>query len=237
MPTLKRGSAADSVSEKDIKEMLDAACHFGHRVERWNPKMRRYLHGKRNGVHIFDLAQTKVALDAACAFLREQASTGKVVLLVCTKLHAAKLIEKTAKAAGMPYVTRKWLPGLLTNYDTIRKRILFLKELKDSERLGGMGKYTKKEMFKLKKTITKLENALGGVQEMLKKPDAVFVADIVRDRNAVREASLLGIPVVGIADSNADPDNVTYPIPGNDDAIKSLKFFVEKIEEALIVKK
>ena len=217
--------------------MMAAACHFGHRVEKWNPKMRSYLHGKREGIHIFDLVKTAEMLDRACAFLNEAVKSGKTVLLVCTKLHATKILESAARQTHMPYVTKKWMGGLLTNYDTIRKRILYLKELKDDEAAGGFDKYTKKEVVKLRKIIAKLQNALGGVQDMLKKPDIVFVADAVRDKNAVAEAKTLGIPVVGIVDSNANPANIDYPIPGNDDAIKSLTYFLDRIVGALGVHK
>lgn len=217
-----------------LQQMFDAACHFGHRTSKWNPKMQRYIYGQKENVHIIDLTKTYEKLMEALDFLKDQVSKGKTVLLVCTKLQAKRAIEKAGKETGMPYVNQRWIPGLLTNYSTIRQRIRYLKDLKEKEATGEFEKYTKKEAGDFRKTIVKLEAALGGVQDMLKIPDIVFVCDGVRDKNALKEASRLKIPCVGVVDTNADPDFFLYPIPGNDDAIKSLEFFITKVAEAVL---
>lgn len=221
------------LDKKLIEEMLKAACHFGHRVSKWNPKMRPYLYTQREGIHIFNLEKTYEHLVKALDFLKDCAMKGKTILLVSTKLQATKLIAEAAKKCECPYVTRKWMPGLLTNFDTIRKRIRFFKDLKEQKATGDWEKYKKKERLDLQRILDKLEDAFSGVEQMAKLPDAVFVLDCIHDALALREAARLKIPTVGICDSNADPDLLTYPIPGNDDAIKSLKFFIAKITEAI----
>lgn len=220
-------------NKRILEEMLEAACHFGHKVSRWNPKMRPYLYTKREGIHIFDLTKTYECLTRALEFLKESAAAGKIILLVCTKLHATKLVTAAAEQSGFPFVTRKWMPGLLTNYETIRKRIKYFKDLKATRDTGEWEKYTKKERLELSRTLEKLEDAFSGVEHMAHLPDVLVVFDCVRDQLVLREAKRLKIPTVGICDSNADPDLVTYPIPGNDDAVKSLKYFIEKIASAL----
>jgi small subunit ribosomal protein S2 len=222
------------MSQSDVKAMLEAAVHFGHKTQKWNPKMKRYLHGSRNGVHIFDLQKTKECLDKALDFLKNSASTGKVILFVSTKPQAAHLITKAARASHMPYVVHKWLGGLLTNFSTMKQRIRYFRNLKEEEKSGGFEKYTKKEASELHKKIEKLETALGGVQEIDRLPDVIFLADIVRDRIVVREANKMKIPVVGIADSNADPDGIYRLIPANDDAIKSLTYLIDRVEGAIL---
>lgn len=219
---------------KMLREMLTAACHFGHRTSKWNPKMKKYLYGSRDNVHIIDLSKSYESLMKAMDFVKEQVSKGKTVLFVCTKLHAKGLIEEAGRKTAMPYVIHKWIPGLLTNYKTIRQRIRYLRDLKTQRDKGEFEKYTKKEKGNLMKKIESLEGALGGVEEMLKLPDILFVADCMRDKNAIREANKLEIPIVGIVDSNADPSLITYPIPGNDDAVKSLAFFINKVAEAVL---
>lgn len=217
--------------------MMECAVHFGHKPTKWNPRMKKYIYGVKNGVHIIDLQKAKDCLDAATEYLNRETSQGKRVLLVSTKPQAAKLIMETAGATGMPYVVHKWMGGLLTNFSTIKRRIQFYKKLKDEERNGEFVKYTKKEVSELKKAMVKLESALGGVIDMERLPDIVFVADVVRDHIAVKEANKLKIPVVGIADTNANPDNLMYPIPGNDDAIKSLTYLVGAVKKAIVSKK
>lgn len=222
-------------SKNMLEEMLEAACHFGHKVSRWNPKMHKYIYTKREGVHIFDLTKTKVALEKACDFLRETVASGKEVLLVSTKLHATRLMRECAEKCECPYVTQKWMPGLLTNFDTIRKRIKYFRDLKDQKEKGEWeDKYTKKERLDLSRTLEKLEDAFSGVQNMMKLPEAIFVLDSVRDVLALKEAKRLGIATIGICDTNADPDLLTYPIPGNDDAIRSLRYFMGKVTDALL---
>lgn len=216
-----------------LDEMLASACHFGHRVEKWNPKMRRFIYTKREGIHIFDLTKTAECLEKALAFLKEKAAEGKTILLVSTKLQATKLVSEAATRSGCAYVTRKWMPGLLTNFDTLKKRIKYFRDLKSQKVSGEWDKYTKKERLELDRTIEKLEDAFSGVETMLRLPDVVVVLDSVRDELALREARKLKITTIGICDSNGDPDLFTYLIPGNDDAIKALRFFVTKIADAI----
>lgn len=196
--------------------------------------MKRYIYGSKNGIHIFNLEKTQEYLNKTMEFLGATSAGGKKVLLVSTKPQAARLILETAEATQMPYVVHKWIGGLLTNFSTIKQRIKYLKSLKDQEKTGELEKYTKKEASELKKTIIKLENTLGGVKDLERLPDVVFVADVVRDRIVVEEANKLKIPVVAIVDSNGDPDGIAYPIPGNDDAIKSLTYLINKVKSAII---
>jgi len=218
----------------DLKEMLEAAVHFGHKTQKWNPKMRKYIYGSKNGVHIFDLQKTQECLLKALDFLKMNVANGKTVLMVSTKPQAAQMIVDAANAVKMPYVVHKWMGGLLTNWVTMRQRIRYYKSLKEQEKTGGFEKYTKKEASNLRKTIDKLETALGGVSSLEKLPDVIFVADAVRDRIAIKEANKMKIPVVAIVDSNADPDGVAYPIPGNDDAVKALSYLINAVKEAML---
>lgn len=222
------------MSQSQIQEMLDAAVHFGHKTQKWNPRMRPFIYGSRNGIHFIDLKKTQERLEKAQEFLQRTAAEGKMILLVCTKPQSFDLIKEAAKETTMPYVVNKWIGGLLTNFDTMKQRIRYFKKLRDEEESGEFEKYKKKEVSKLKKEIVKLESALGGVRNMDKLPDVVFVADVVRDSNAVFEANKLGIPVVGICDTNADPEGVDYPIPGNDDAIKSLTYLIDAVKSAIL---
>lgn len=213
--------------------MLANAVHFGQKSSRWNPKMAPYLHGKRNGVHIFDLNKTYEGLQAATKYLEEVCAQGKTVLMVSTKQQSTTMIKEVAQKCGMPYVDAKWIPGLLTNFKTVRTRVNYLKKLKEEEANGDFSKYTKKEGLKLKKEIVKLEAALGGVADLEKKPDVVFILDIVRDYIAVKEAQKIGATVVAVADSNGNPDGIEYLIPGNDDAIKSIAYLLGHVSEAI----
>lgn len=226
-------TADAKTNKKELEAMLAAGCHFGHKDYKWNPKMRSYLYGAREGIHIFDLEETQRLLQKAGNFLREAASAGKIILLVSTKLHAARLLTEAAQKCGCPFITRKWMPGLLTNYETIRKRIKFFKDLRSQKENGEWDKYTKKERHDLQRTLDKLQEAFSGVENMNKIPDVVVVFDCVRDLLALKEANKLKIATVGVCDSNADPDLLTYPIPGNDDAVKSLKYFIDKITIAI----
>lgn len=213
--------------------MLANAVHFGHRTAKWNPKVAPYLFGKRNGVHIFDLNQTYQGLVSAKEFLTAVGMQGKTVLFVSTKPQATALIQREADRCGMPFVTSKWIPGLLTNFKTIRSRVKYMLTLKEERDNGGFDKYTKKEVVNFNKQIEKLENALGGVANLERLPDVVFVLDCHRDKIAVQEAIKMHITVVGVVDSNADPDGIAYVIPGNDDAIKSIDFLVAELSGAL----
>jgi small subunit ribosomal protein S2 len=225
------------MAKDQLQEMLDAAVHFGHKTQKWNPKMKKYIYGVRNGVHIIDLQKTQENLEKASEFIRSLSMNGRKILLVCTKPQATQLIIDTAKETNMYYVVNKWVGGLLTNFFTMKKRIRYFKKLRDEEKSGGFEKYTKKEAGKLKKMMVKLETGLGGVKDMDKMPDAVFVADVVRDHIAVSEANKLNIPVIGIVDTNSDPEGIEYPIPGNDDAIKSLSYLINAVKNAMVAKK
>ena len=216
-----------------MREMLANAVHFGHRTAKWNPKMAPYLYEKRNGVHIFDLNKTYQGLTSAMEFLEAATAQGKTVLFVSTKPQATRLLKEEAEKCGMPYVISKWIPGLLTNFKTIRSRVKYLLDLKAQKETGEFEKYTKKEASELNKQIEKLEKALGGVASLERVPDIVFVLDCVRDRIAVQEAIKVKTTVVAIVDSNADPDGIAYVIPGNDDAIKSIQFLLSNLSMAV----
>lgn len=213
----------------DVKEMLSSAVHFGHKTSKWNPRMGEYIFGAREGIHIIDLFKTKAALEKALVELNKMVKEGKTVLFVATKPQAGVIVEKACDEAKLPHVTKKWISGLLTNFSTVKSRIRLLRKLKDDQVSGGWDKYTKKEVSKMKKDLVKLDDALGGLNDMSSLPDALVVLDSVRDHIAVAEAKKLGIPVFAICDSNADPTLVDYPIPGNDDSIKAIEFFVNTI--------
>lgn len=215
------------------KDLLAAACHFGHRKEKWNPKMKSYLYGVRRGIHIFDLKKTHDGLTKVASELRALQKSGKAILFVSTKQQSITLVEQLGAATGQPVVTKKWMPGLLTNWPTMKRRIKYYLELQDSFKTGDIEKYTKKEQVKLRKELAKLDMAFAGVAGLKALPDAVFVVDAVRDRVAVLEAKKLGIPVYGMCDSNADPDDFSALIPCNDDAIKSIEIIVSTIENEL----
>ncbi len=215
------------------KELLSAAVHFGHRKEKWNPKMSNYLFGVRKGIHIFDLAQTRKHLDEMCAALKKLQVEGKTILFVSTKQQSIPMIEKIAANINQPMVTKKWIPGLLTNWPTIKRRLRYYLDLQQSFRTGEVEKYTKKEQTALRKELAKLDTALAGVSKMNGLPDAVFILDAVRDRVAVLEAAKLKIPIYGVCDSNADPDHFTAFVPANDDAVKSIEMILNTVENAL----
>jgi len=217
-----------------IKELLEAGVHFGHPKNRWNPKMGPYIYGVRNGIYIIDLEKTAQMILKACEFVRNVASDGGYILFVGTKKQVQDMIEDEAKRCGMFFVNNRWLGGTLTNFETVRKSIA---RLKDIEKLKEEGKYeliTKKEQAALDKEMNKLLRNLGGIVEMDRLPDAVYVIDSNREEIVVKEAKKLGIPIVGIVDTNCDPDPVEYLIPGNDDAIKSTKLITSYIANAII---
>jgi small subunit ribosomal protein S2 len=215
------------------KELMAAACHFGHRKEKWNPKMKPFLFTVRKGIHIFDLTKTRKALEKTCDEMRSLQKSGKTILFVSTKLQSIGAIEQISKATGQPVVTKKWVPGLLTNWSTLKHRIRYYLDLQSSFKTGTVEKYTKKEQTALRKELAKLDLALSGVSGMTGIPDAVFIVDAVRDRVAVREAKKIGVPVFGICDSNADPDAFKVFIPANDDAVKSIQMILQTIENEL----
>lgn len=216
-----------------LNEMLENAVHFGHYTNKWNPKMRPYIWGDRKNVHIIDLHKTVEYLDAAVDFLKKEKDAGKTILIVSTKQQTVPTVKALAESLKMPSVTYKWIPGLLTNFKTVNSRVREMKKIKAMIEDGSIDKYSKKEASKMMKEMKKLEERLGGVKDMTKKPSCLFVVDTVRDRIAVEEAKKLGIPVVGFVDTNSDPDLIDYIIPANDDAIKSVKYVLNFIEETL----
>ena len=225
------------MSKQEIQKMFESAVHIGHRTHKWNPRMRKFIYGERNNIHVINLEKTNEYLEKALMFLAKTLSEGKIILFVSTKPQSITLLEETAKECGMPFVASKWIPGLLTNFATIKTRIRYLAELKAQEASGEFEKYTKKEVSKLKKIIDKLQASLGGVQNLNSMPDVVFVFDIVRDKIVVTEARKLKIPVVAIVDTNADPVSVDYPIPGNDDSLKSLGYFMDRVKRTILAER
>ena len=219
--------------EAQVQDLLEAGVHFGHQSSRWNPKMRRYIFTERNGIHIIDLRKTVVALDAARGAIREVTLQGDRVLFVCTKRQLRSIIEQEATRSGSFFVTERWLGGMLTNFSTIRKQIRRLKELERGIEEGAYEFYTKKEQLLLQREKDKLAKYLGGVKEMGRLPGALFVVDARKELIGVREANKLGIPVIAIADTNADPDLIDFPIPGNDDAIRSVSLIAGALADAI----
>jgi len=222
------------LSSLTMKELLEAGVHFGHQTRRWNPKMKRYIYGGRNGIYIIDLHQTLKLFEVAKQFIQDIVSQGEVALFVGTKKQAQETIVDAAKRCGMYWVNQRWLGGMLTNYKTMRTRIDRLAELNKMEEDGTFEKLPKKETAKLKDEMQKLERFLGGIKEMPKLPGAVYIVDLKKERIALAEARKLEIPVVAIVDTNCDPDEVDYIIPGNDDAIRSIKLITNKIADAII---
>ena len=216
-----------------MKELLEAGVHFGHRTHRWNPKMKRYIYGGRNGIYIIDLHQTLKLFEDARKFIQDVVSQGEVVLFVGTKKQAQEAVESSAKSCGMYYVNQRWLGGMLTNYRTIQTRINRLRELEKMEADGVFEQLTKQEAAKLREEREKLERVLGGIKDMPKLPGAIFIVDLKKERIALLEARKLEIPVVAIVDTNCDPDEVDYVIPGNDDAIRAIKLISGKIADAI----
>src|SRR5262245_31512648 len=216
-----------------IKELLEAGVHFGHQTRRWNPRMRRFIFGEREGIHIIDLLQTEELLKRATDFVTEVAAKGGVVLFVGTKKQARDSIEQWAERCEMPYVNRRWLGGLLTNYNTIRKRIQRLHELRELKEGGRLDLLPTKERMSMEAELRKLEYNLGGVADMQRLPDAVVIIDLKTEEIALREAERLEIPIVGLVDTNCDPTPVDYVIPGNDDAIRSCELIIGTLGEAI----
>ena len=215
-----------------MRQLLEAGVHFGHQTRRWDPKMRPYIFGERNGIHIVDLRQTLEAAEEAHRFIKELTADGGVVLFVGAKKQAQAAIEDAANAAGMPYVNHRWLGGMLTNFQTINKRIRYMLELEQMETSGEMEALPKKERLRLRRELVKLQTVLGGVRDMTRTPDAVFIIDVKNEHIAVTEASRLGIPIIAIVDTNCDPDHVNLVIPGNDDAIRAAQLLAGTIADA-----
>lgn len=217
-----------------MKQLLEAGVHFGHQTRRWNPKMARYIFTERNGIYIIDLQKTVKKVDDAYNFLREIASEGKSVLFVGTKKQAQDAVKEEAIRAGQFYVNERWLGGMMTNFATIQRRVWRLKELETMEEDGTFDVLTKKEVLGLRHEMERLEKYLGGIKEMKRLPGALFVVDPRKERIAVAEARKLNIPIVGIVDTNCDPDEIDYVIPGNDDAIRAVRLLTARMADAII---
>ncbi len=218
----------------NIHTLLDAGCHYGHQTRRWNPKMRPYIFGERNGIYILDLKQTIINGDRAYTMLRETAAKGGTVLFVGTKKQAQESIQVQAERCGMPYINQRWLGGMLTNFVTMQSRIKRMEELEAMVEDGRMSSFVKKEQAMLTKELEKLQRNLGGVRNMKSLPQAIFVVDTKREEIAVKEANRLHIPVIGLLDTNSDPDLIDYGIPANDDAIRSVALMCELVADAVL---
>lgn len=217
-----------------MKELLEAGVHFGHRSRRWHPKMRTYIFTERNGIHIIDLQQTIRMLEEAYNFVRDTAAEGGAILFVGTKKQAQENLASEAQRCGMPFVTERWLGGTLTNFRTVRQRANHLLELEKQKQLGDFGRLTKKEAMWRERELVKLEQRFGGVKNMYYLPGAIFVVDVTRESIAVKEANILHIPVVAMVDTNCDPDPIQHVIPANDDAIRAIKLVAGKMADAVI---
>jgi small subunit ribosomal protein S2 len=217
-----------------MRQLLEAGVHFGHQTRRWNPKMKPYIFAERNGIHIIDLAQTVQRLDAALAFVTETVARGESVLFVGTKKQAQEPVMQEAIRAGQPYVTKRWLGGMLTNFVTIKKRIGLLDQLEARQQAGDFDRLAKKEAAGLTEELNKLQATLGGIRKMKRQPGAIFIVDPHRERIAVTEANKLEIPVVGTGDTNVDPDELDYIIPANDDAIRAIRLLCQLVADAAI---
>ncbi len=217
-----------------MKQLLEAGVHFGHQTRRWNPKMAPYIYTERNSIHIIDLQKTVGMIDDAYNAVVNIVAEGGTILFVGTKKQAQDAIQSEAERCGMYYVNQRWLGGMLTNFKTIQSRIKRMKDIKKMEEDGTFDVLPKKEVIKLKKELDKLEKNLGGIEEMKKLPDAIFIVDLKKERICVEEAHALGIPLIGICDTNCDPEDLDYVIPGNDDAIRAVKLIVSKMADAVI---
>lgn len=215
-------------------ELLEAGVHFGHQTKRWNPKMKKFIFGERNGIYIIDLQKTTVMLDKAYELVRDFAARGRNVVFVGTKKQACDIVEEEAKRCGAYYINRRWLGGTLTNFETIRTRINKLRELEEFQSSGHFDRLPKKEVASLTRQLNKLQATLGGIKTMRGLPDVIFIVDQKRELIAIQEANKLGIPIVGIVDTNCDPDAIDYVIPGNDDAIRAIKLITGKIADAVL---
>lgn len=219
--------------EVEIKDLLEAGAHFGHKSEKWNPKMAPFIYTKRSGIHIIDLTKTKEKLEGALEYVKKMSEESKVILFVGTKKQAQDIIKTEAQRAGVPYVDKRWLGGTLTNFQTVIKQVKKLITLREDKEKGEWEKFSKKERSIKQKELEKLEESIGGLESLRELPDALYIVDIVKEHLALKEARRLEIPVIAIVDSNADPNLVDYPIPSNDDALKVIKLITEKIADAI----
>lgn len=216
-----------------MEEMLDAGVHFGHQTHKWNPKMKKYIYTDKAGIHIIDIEKTAKSLNDALTFLYNEVKDGKTVLFVSTKSQTKEILPKIAEKCHMPYVVKRWLGGTLTNYPTIYKRIKRLNSLETQYAAGSFDKYTKKEVLLLEREINKLNDLFAGLKEIEHAPDILFIIDTIQDHIAVKEARITHTPIVGLTDTNADPSLIDYPIPANDDAIKSLNLMLNLVSDVI----
>ena len=217
-----------------IKQLLEAGAHFGHQTGRWHPRMKNYIFTKRNGIHIIDLEKTAAKLDEVCNYVRQVVAEGGTILFVGTKKQAQESIVEEAKRCGMYYVDQRWLGGMLTNFATIQSRIDHLVRLEDQQSRGEFGRLSKKEILKIGEEIEKLNKQMGGFKEMTSLPSAIFIVDPIKEKIALAETKRMGIPVVAMVDTNCNPDEIDYPIPANDDAIRAIKLICSKIADAVL---
>lgn len=225
------------MSSVSMRDLLEAGVHFGHQTRYWNPKMNDFIFGARNNIHIINLEKTVPALEEALDYVHGLASRRNKILFVGTKRSAGKVVKEHAERCGMPYVDKRWLGGMLTNYKTIRQSIRKLRDLETQKTDGTFEMLTKKEALSRQRTLDKLESSLGGIKDMGGLPDVLFVVDVDHEEIAITEARKLGIPVIGIVDTNSNPDGIDYVIPGNDDAIRSIRLFVSALADAIIAGK
>jgi len=229
-----RRKTEKKMSKVELTELIESGAHFGHLTRRWNPKMKPYIFMEKNGIHIIDLKKTQQSIDAAAQAMTEIVSTGKKVLFVGTKKQAKKIVESAAKKCGMPSVTERWLGGTFTNFSVISGRTRYLREGSQKQQKGEFAKYTKFEQMKKAEELERLENKMGGIREMMKLPGAIFIASVMEDNIALKEAKNKGIPVIALVDTNIDPTDVDYPIPANEDAVSSLKLMLAYITKAVL---
>jgi len=225
------------VENLSVKELLEAGAHFGHPTSLWHPKMKKYIFTQRNGIHIIDLEQTVTLLERACSFARDLSASGQAILFVGTKKQAQQVIEEEAKRCGAYYVNQRWLGGMLTNFATIQARIDYLVRLEDKREKGEFDFLIKKQRVRLEKEISRLNEQMGGFKEMTVLPGALFIADPIKDKIAFAESRKKDVPVIAVVDSNCNPDDIDYPIPANDDAIKAIRLVCSKIADAIIESK
>jgi small subunit ribosomal protein S2 len=222
------------VASINVKDILEAGVHFGHRTSRWNPKMRPYIYAKRNQIHIIDLKETVRGLLRAEKYVEQVAAKGSLILFVGTKRQAAAIVAEAAQKCGMPYCAERWLGGTLTNFRTVRGRLKRLEELEHLESTGEIHSYSKKQQSRLTRELRKIRRNLGGIKEMTRMPEAIFLVDPKKEKNAVHEARILNIKIVGLIDTDSDPDDVDLAIPGNDDSIRSIHLIVNRVADAII---
>lgn len=221
------------MAEIVVKDILDAGVHFGHKTSKWNPKMRPYIYGKRNNIHIIDLKETIRGLVRAQKYLYKVAAQGSLILFVGTKRQAVDIVANTAQQCGMPYCTERWLGGTLTNFRTVRSRLKRLEELETLEQSGELATYSKKQQSRLRRELNKIRRNLGGIREMNRLPETVVIVDPSKEKNCIHECKILGIKTVALIDTDSDPDTVDLPIPGNDDSIRSIRIILGYLAHAI----